>query len=78
MPGYLTRAGTALWNLLRPPASARPAEPSQAESVGENLVIIAGRLTFTDPARAATDPASWFEAFSVAAARNVSIGRESL
>jgi [protein-PII] uridylyltransferase len=78
MPGYLTRAGAALWSLLRPPAAARPSESSAAERVGENLVIAAGHLTFSDPARAASDPASWFEAFSVAAARGASVSRDAL
>src|SRR5207249_11379520 len=71
MARYLQRARAVLQSLFRGEPAPQPVGASTAEPAGENVVVEAGRVTFLDRSRAASDPAAWLEAFTAATLRNI-------
>src|SRR5262249_6168211 len=78
MDGHLQRARTLLQHLIGRQPASEPTNPPAAELLGNNLAVVANHVTFVDLAKAAAEPATWFEAFIAAAMRNLPIDPEAL
>src|SRR5580692_8244411 len=79
MSGYLEKARAAFRNLMRAGGVGHTTDTPRPPTPGrETPTPAADSVSFVDPAKAATEPASWVDLFDVAVARHAPVSDESL
>jgi [protein-PII] uridylyltransferase len=78
MNDYLDRTRAALRSYLKGRPADAEATAAPAVSLGDNLLLVNGRVRFEDPTRIVSDPCAWLGVFEAAIAHDAGVADDAL